>query len=375
MSAMSAQVQQMLKKDKQGKSLKVFTKPFTLFFKKVATEQTAWIKINDLDGLKQVVAWLEDGTLEEMDRLSTLEMQLWGHLAEHSGFLRLRESLSPAAQGLMVLGNSLPALHDEFTDLFGSGAIDVLAKSNDLAQLAGKIQRGETAITDIPPPKKHNPPLMRGDGVNLTEAGEKALIEMVIGYPGMSEQDVEARKRADNELSAVMNLWDQTPPGLTSEEIDKEITAHKLSGSKTEVTIPVDSDTAEKLRQGISTFRGREEPKPISDQDIKAAEEAMTARHRAAAKLQPFVSQEWLLRNIFELTDEQMKLATVAQKNLDGTELDPEAGKEPIEVVEIRGEVLILRVNTEGLDAETCRKVIADWKQRMADIEGVDWVV
>ena len=63
---------------------KSFAEPFRLIFEK-ATGEVSNIEVRSLGGLRTVSERLEKGELREMDRFSSLEMQLWGLLAERVG--------------------------------------------------------------------------------------------------------------------------------------------------------------------------------------------------------------------------------------------------------------------------------------------------
>ena len=351
---------------------KVFAKPFTLIFSD-PEGRSVWIKVSNLNGLKNVQASLLRGEIQEIPE-SPLMLQLWGLLAEHSGFMRTEMTASPAGAGIMPLGEGVAKLHDEFTDLMGGDPEEAIKQMNVMGRLAEGarlIHSGLTYVAGVPECNPEGPPLLKPDGVNLTEAGERRLVEMATRP--LTEADWKVKKQADN----AMALMDETKPGMTREEADAACMDHKfgVGVEPPEIVIPVDSEGAEKLRQGISAFRGREEPRPISDQEIAEAEAAMQRRHAWAGKMMPFLSQAWILRNIFDLSQEQMEQARIMAQNLDGSAVDAHAEVEPVKIEDVTDTTLVLSVDTEGMTTEEAHRVIAEWKAKLKDVDGLDWTV
>jgi len=208
---------------------KMFAQPFRLVFKRHRTEvekklgktsaDVSWIEIRSLGGLRNVVEKIEKGELEEIDRFSSLEMQLWGHLAEHSGFLRVQGSASTLAAGIQPLGEEPAALAEDFASIMGGTDVDALNILSEMKEtLKGKpIDR--TPMEQQPVTNE----FVKPDGVNYTPAGEDALRQLILGNknptlcpPG--EKATEFQKTAEN----AVQIFRETPEP-TAQELAAEI--------------------------------------------------------------------------------------------------------------------------------------------------------
>ena len=203
---------------------KVFAQPFRLAFKK-ADDTVTWIEVRSLEGLKNIFGMIVAGELTEIDRAASIEMQLWGHLAEHTGFLRNAGSASTFSTGIQPLGEGLAPLAETLQGLFGGDDITALNVLDGMKTVAKPTYEDKTPIN--PQPSEHE--FVKEDGVNLTEKGEDTLAELVYGTPNGDhpEQNKPERTAASIELrkaseNAVEIFLAQTP-NATQEEIEAEM--------------------------------------------------------------------------------------------------------------------------------------------------------
>ena len=201
---------------------KVFAQPFRLAFKNEGCAEVAsWIEIRSLEGLRRIFDRVESGELEELGRFATVEMQLWGHLAEHSGFLRAQGNASTLSAGIQPLGEGLAPLAEDLSALMGGDDMTALAMLGDMKKTLGSRPCSDGPMEQ--PPVTHE--FVKPDGVNLTENGEDALRDLVFGpqntnYPDRTTSD-EAKafhKAAENAMEIFLA---QTPPA-TPEEREAE---------------------------------------------------------------------------------------------------------------------------------------------------------
>jgi hypothetical protein len=100
---------------------KLFNKPFRMVFEVTGTEQVTWIEVESLSGLRHVADRLDKGEIREIDQYTSLEMQLWGHLAEYVGFLREPAQIeSPLSAGIQPLGAEVGELTNDMSRYVGS---------------------------------------------------------------------------------------------------------------------------------------------------------------------------------------------------------------------------------------------------------------
>ena len=209
---------------------KMFAQPFRLVFKRHRTEaerklgkaesDVSWIEVRSLGGLRNVVAKLDSGELEEIDRFSSLEMQLWGLLAEHAGFLRVQGSASMLAAGIQPLGEEPAALAEDLASIMGGSDMDALNVLNEMQKtLKGKpIDR--TPMEQVPLTNE----FVKPDGVNYTERGEDALRELVLGdkTPTLCPPGQEKAKEFQKDIENAVQIFRETPEP-SAEELAQEI--------------------------------------------------------------------------------------------------------------------------------------------------------
>lgn len=192
--------------DEPIKQRKIFAKPFRIVMKKTADQTVTWIEVQSLEGLRTVCNRISTGELIPVDSFSTLDRQLWGHLAEHVGFLRYEGPADEFSAGIQPAGESFGSLMGDLTELFGSST-DVLSA---LSEMRDQLRR-ESENTAPHVESGEFGKYVKPDGVNLTPDGERILADVV----GATEIDLEA----DN--AAV--LMNQSEPGLSSEEMDQAV--------------------------------------------------------------------------------------------------------------------------------------------------------
>jgi hypothetical protein len=187
--------------------------PFRLIFEKQTGEVTN-IEVRSLAGLRTVAERLESGEIQEMNRFSSLEMQLWGLLAERVGFLRRGPPQAGLAAGIMPLGEQATAFAEDMAPLFGDevSALNALAEMREKAQKAGELVNPK--LRPKPVPSEHK--FVQADGVNLTTEGEKLLAKIV----GANEIDMQSDNAAQ--------LMRKSEAGLSSEELDEIEEANKV---------------------------------------------------------------------------------------------------------------------------------------------------
>jgi len=210
---------------------KIFAQPFRLAFNRAADsknpdsrEQTVWIEVRTLGGLRKVSDMLQSGELVQIDPFSSMEMQLWGLLAEHCGFMRAQGNTSTLAAGIQPLGSGIATLAEDLASIMGG---------NDEAalQMLGAMQNTLRSRPCSDGPMEQAPlthEFVKPDGVNLTEEGEDALLNLVHGTGDVnvptpndkeSAEAIAFRKTTEN---AVEIFLAHTPPA-TPEEVEAEV--------------------------------------------------------------------------------------------------------------------------------------------------------
>lgn len=156
----------------QPQTTKTFARPFKLVFD-TEDGKTTFIEVKTLRGLKEVMRRLGEGEIVVQSGF-TLEIQLWGHLAEYCGFLRAKDS----SDGLQPLGEGLAELAEDLSPLFGgeAGMLDALNQSKELIRRQRCLRGEDNENTDN---DKNENSVLKPDGVNLTVEGEKKLAEIV----------------------------------------------------------------------------------------------------------------------------------------------------------------------------------------------------
>ena len=202
---------------------KIFAQPFRLVFNRKEDGKTSWIEVRSLAGLRTVFEKLEGGELVEINRFSTVEMQLWGHMAEHVGFLRVQTNTSTLGAGIQPLGEGLAPLAEDLSALMGGDDIHALHVLDAMKSTLRSRPCSDGPM--VQPPLTHE--YVKPDGVNLTEQGENALLNLVHGTGNVdtpTPNDKEStdaiifRKEADNAIA----IFDTTPIG-TPEEVEAEV--------------------------------------------------------------------------------------------------------------------------------------------------------
>jgi len=192
---------------------KVFAKPVRLVFKKIENQEVTWIEISTLRGLKEVIQRLAGGVLVPLNAASTLQMQLWAHLAEHVGFLRFNGPSDEFSAGIQPLGAEQGQLINDMKEIFGGIDPGLAALSNIRDQVMRDIEARQPVE-----PAGSGGQYVKSDGVNLTPEGEVALADLV----GESVLDMES--------DVAQALMRESEPGLTGEEIDAALADHNYFG-------------------------------------------------------------------------------------------------------------------------------------------------
>lgn len=176
-------------KDDSVKPKKVFSTPFKLVFKRPKDQALVWLEVKTLDQLTGVATKVSEGTLFPVNEMGTLDRQLWGHLAEYVGFLRLA-GVSQFAGGVAPLGAEKAELADDMVELFGGVEPGLRA----LSVMREKVLADQEARLPCEPTTTHD--FVKSDGVNLTKKGEVILAEMV-------GETAEWDEAADEDLAAL----------------------------------------------------------------------------------------------------------------------------------------------------------------------------
>lgn len=159
---------------------KVFAQPFYLVFKKVSTQEVTWIKVETLGGLKNVTKQIAEGNLTPVNASATLDRQLWGLLAEYTGFLRSSKPAGHFNAGIQPLGSEFGSLGEDLTELFG-GFDTALTGLNEIRRnVVGNLE-GAEPTTEFPfachgPQVAAGAPLVQGDFP--TPEGEEVLEDL-----------------------------------------------------------------------------------------------------------------------------------------------------------------------------------------------------
>jgi hypothetical protein len=205
---------------------KVFVQPFRLALKKGESDDVTWIEVRSLQGLRNIFEKIEKGTLTEIDRFSSVEMQLWGLMAEHSGFLRYQGSDSSFAAGIQPTGEQTAALADDLSIFTGGDEIAALEVLGSIQSTLRKRPFDNTPMTV----EESAHEFVKPDGVNLTEKGEDVLQDLVYGEQDLpahagkkhSAEAVAFRKDSENAIQIFMET-----PAPTLEERAVEDEANK----------------------------------------------------------------------------------------------------------------------------------------------------
>ena len=198
---------------------KIFAHPFRLALKK--GKDVTWLEVRSLKGLRNVFDKLESGELEEVSRFASVEMQLWGLMAEHSGFMRIAGNGSTLAAGIQPLGEEPAALADDLASIMGGTDVDALKVLGDMRNTLKKKPIDRTPMEQ----EELTHEFVKPDGVNLTQEGEEALISLVYGPTGISKPDDHKTKRSPEGLAFqkdsenAIQIFKNTPAPTAEESI------------------------------------------------------------------------------------------------------------------------------------------------------------
>lgn len=153
---------------------KVFAKAFRLVFKKVEDQTITWLEVKSLDGLRNVANKLAEGELVPVDAFSTLDRQLWGHLAEYAGFVKYDGPADEFSGGIQPAGAAFSDLAEDFSALFGGNDNVLTALASVRDQIMRDVEENlPIGIEEV----SHE--FVRPDKVNLTPKGEEVLADLV----------------------------------------------------------------------------------------------------------------------------------------------------------------------------------------------------
>lgn len=288
------------------RSNKVFVAPFRMAFQKKDEDAIVWIEVRSLEGLRAVAKRLDkDGDLEEIDRFTTMEMQLWGHVAEHTGFMRSPASPSALAAGIQPLGPEAASLAEDFSALMGGNEIDGL---NVLTAMKETLTRRPIDLTPMPEIEVTHE-FIKEDGVNLTEKGEDALRELVLG-----KEDPASKEFAKATENAIQ-IFRETPEP-TEEEREQEVReaidceiAHETGN--TEGGIKTGREVTHAGRLVADAYRGLDNE---ADKAVQAeAEEAIKILEKMMATVEKREDGADLLARYNTTMEELHRLATSAK--------------------------------------------------------------
>ena len=332
---------------------KSFVEPFRLIFEKPSGEVSN-IEVRSLGGLRSVAERLENGELCELNRFSTLEMQLWGLLAERVGFLRRGPPQSGLAAGIMPLGEGATGFAEDMSSLFGGEveALNALSEMKEKARKAGELQNPK--LRPDPTPSEHK--FVKEDGVNLTPDGEIRLANLV----GASSLDREADNAA--------HLMRSSDSGYSAEELDEIEEAGKVDdaihGTPTAQTGPM----AAAIGMAVEAPRPVEFPEPSAKGAVAAELEKKNFPASVAANLKPFVPTRWLLEHIYKFDQEEIKRIRSLQESVDNADLWADWVR--VRLVTSTPERYTFHVDVSGVDPAEALALIERVKKNLSSLKG-----
>lgn len=260
---------------------KVFARPFRLVFKKKEDDTVTWVEVRTLDGLRRVASRLEpDGDLVETSRFATLEMQLWGHLAEHAGFMRYQATNTAVGAGLAPLGEAATALVDDLASLVGddAAAIEALGDAVSLVKRACAPRGGTGVSTKATPSEpKATSALLDESGVLLNPEGVEFLRGMVVpGYEKMSPEAKKLQRETDTAIELMMKSEpeERNPDLLTPEQLaEMGVAAPEI----------LTGNVAAQVGLAVEAVR-----------PLVGAEEIIQARENFLAQIRGVIDEAWL---------------------------------------------------------------------------------
>ena len=205
---------------------KVFAQPIRLAFKHPEDKtQSFWIEVRSLDGLRKLFERVDSGELEELGRFASVEMQLWGHLSEHSGFLRTQSNTSTLNAGIAPLGEGIAPLAEDLSDLFGGNDMAALSVLGNMKKTLKTPPYCNDVVIERPPVANE---FVKPDGVNFTEKGENILLGLVHGnnadFPNRNPEGCEEAVAFRRESENAVEIFKYQTPNATPEELEAEET-------------------------------------------------------------------------------------------------------------------------------------------------------
>jgi hypothetical protein len=121
---------------------KKFAKPFRIVMKRVADQTVVWFEVESLLGLRKICDMVAAGNLIPVDHFATLDRQLWGHLAEHVGFLRAGPDDDMFSAGLQPLGAPFSKLASDLSTIMGvENATECLVALSEISEISSNISK------------------------------------------------------------------------------------------------------------------------------------------------------------------------------------------------------------------------------------------
>lgn len=189
---------------------KVFARPFRLVFKRTEDQAVTWIEVKSVDGLKTVVDRLGKAELVPVNAHATLSLQLWGLLAEYTGFLRYAGPSDISNAGIQPLGSEQGQLLDDMSALFGGfePAIEALS-----AMRGNSLRAHEDS--------QSSPTYLKDDGVNLTPEGERQLASIV--YDSVGDANVTVKMESANAEVLLQDTDAETTDPICEPKLDEDL--------------------------------------------------------------------------------------------------------------------------------------------------------
>jgi hypothetical protein len=246
--------------DKAAFPPKIFAHPFRLTLEN-AEGAHVFVEVRSLAGLKHVFKRIADGELFELPGIASVQMQLWGLLAEHSGFMRPEGLHGFLGAGIEPLGTEAGALSSEMSAFDPTD--DGIKLMNEVVGLAQRARiRGPEGIglspsgSGSPPAEVENPML---DGAKLSTEGERLVEDLVAGRP-VDEQLRPETKELYRQTDMANELLKITPPA--DYEIDQE---GKIIGLDEDADSSPPVVGEEATEAGLAVEAARELPEEIAN--------------------------------------------------------------------------------------------------------------
>lgn len=210
---------------------KVFAKPFRLVFtchsngNEVVPDgqgippggsYMTWIKVKSLAGLENVASRVATGELTPVNAWATLDRQLWGLLAEHTGFLRYHGPESEGSAGIQPLGVEQAELCNDMSELFGGFEPAIAALSEMRKQIVDELEAKEPVVEE-------QNEYLKDDGINLTPEGEAIIAREVYGSDNSKTSLKLQMDTANAEALTLDTDIDDSPIGDAVAEFDASV--------------------------------------------------------------------------------------------------------------------------------------------------------